>query len=267
MTAFRKFLFDTDFSVHLAPEPEPAVDGDAAASDAEGTEGEAEPVEEAPPTFSAEEVAAARAEGFAAGKAEGVREAADTVEREIADTLSAIGHRLPELFTAQAQTAEQLHAGGMAVIRAFARKAFPLLGERSGLDEIERLADEVLQRLRPDARVVFTVAESLRDALRERLAATTAAKGQTLALHIAGDAEIEAGDCRIEWDGGGAERQLGALLAEIDGIIERNIGGLLGDAGEGGETGPTAVEAVSAAGEDAVPTADGSADDESPQAG
>jgi flagellar assembly protein FliH len=245
MVAIRKFLFDTDFAPkHPAPPAnqagEPAV------------KAEADPVEEEapPPVFSEEDMAMARHEGFAAGKQDGIREAADSMERQVAETLGEISGRLPDLFAAQRTAAEALQHDGMAVIRALARKALPRLAESNGLGEIEHLAALVLDRLRTEPRVVFTVNNCLADPVREKLAATARTKGYAGSIDVIGDAGITPGDCRIEWSQGGAERQAAAILDQMDTIIARNTGGCLG--------GPAADAASPAAADgDAVPADEG----------
>ncbi len=214
MSAARKFLFETRFDaprpVARPPEPE--------------EENLEEEEEEAAPTFSDEDMAEARQEGFNAGKDEGIREAAEATERQIADTLAAIGGRMTALFEAQEKAAEALHVNGIAVIQALARKVLPEMSARQGTGEIERLARSVLERLRTEPRIVFTVHDSLAERLGEQLPAQAASLGCTGGIEVIGDAAVAPGDCRIEWADGGAERNTAALMAEIGDIIERNGG-------------------------------------------
>ena len=222
MAAIRKFLFDNDFAVieHPKPAPEPE---DAATPEGE----EAAPPEEVPPppTFSEEDLEVARGQGFAEGKQEGIREAAAAIEQQIAATLALIGGRLPDLFAAQEKAAADLGRNGILVIRALARKVLPGLAQRDALDEIEHLARLVLDRLRSDPKVVFRVDDGLREAVQKRVMDVAGQKGLSGSIEVIADASVAAGDCRVEWSDGGAERRTDAILDEIDQIIARNLGG------------------------------------------
>jgi len=214
MAAIRKFLFDTRFDAPPPPPPAP-----------EPEENAEEDVEEEPaPTFSEEEMNQARQEGFDAGREAGIREAAEATERQIADTLAAIGQRMGEVFAAQQQAAESLQADGIAVIQALAHKVLPEMSTREGTGEIERLAREILSRLRMEPRIVFTVNDVLAERLREQLPAQAASMGCSGTVEVIADPAIAPGDCRIAWTNGGADRDTAMLIAEIDGIIERNGG-------------------------------------------
>jgi flagellar assembly protein FliH len=214
MAAVRKFLFDTRFDAPPPPPPSPEPEENA----------EEEMEEEPAPTFSEEEMNAARQEGFDAGREEGIREAAEATERQIAETLAIIGQRMGAVFAAQQKTAEELQADSIAVIQALAHKVLPEMSAREGTGEIERLAREILDRLRTEPRIVFTVNDGLAERLQEQLPALAAGMGCSGTVEVIADSSVAPGDCRIDWTNGGAERDTARLIAEIDGIIERNGG-------------------------------------------
>jgi flagellar assembly protein FliH len=217
MTA-TKFLFDNRFDLDdLAPMEEPA----AAAEEAEAPE----PVEEVPPppTFSEEEMATAREESFAEGLAEGFRKAAESTEARIAEGATLIGQRLAEMIKAQAQARDEDAREAVQVAQAIARKLFPELNRRHGLEEIESLVRQSLQRVRGEPQVLLSVHESLASPLSSRLEALALSAGFQGNVKIAASAEVAAGDCRIAWSGGGAGRDAETLWREIDAVIERNL--------------------------------------------
>ncbi|MBT3359232.1 MAG: hypothetical protein HN403_06345 [Rhodospirillales bacterium] len=219
MTTVHKFLFDTDFSEELPPPP---VEETASETDEEETV-EEPVIEEIVPTFSEEEVNEARENGYAKGRDEGVREAAEATERHIADALTVIGERIEGLFSAHMEDIDKIQMSAIVVISALAKKVLPEFSEREGLGEIERLARTILRRLRMEPRVVFVVNDLLRDAVHERLAATAESRTFAGSLEVVGDSAVAAGDCRIEWADGGAERNAAEMLADIDRIIAQNV--------------------------------------------
>ncbi len=72
--------------------------------------------------------------------------------------------------------------------------------------------------------MVIRIADALLDPLRERLdevAAKAAFDGKVVLL---ADEALAPSDVRVEWADGGAERDTGRLWAEIDQVLERNLG-------------------------------------------
>jgi flagellar assembly protein FliH len=218
MTA-TKFLFDNRFDLDDLP---PMDEQATAAEDAAETP---EPVEEPPPppTFSEEEMAKAREGAFAEGMAEGFRKAAESTEARIAEGVTLIGQRLAEMIKAQSEARDDDARQAVQVAQAIARKLFPELNRRHGLEEIESLVRQSLQRVRGEPQVLLSVHESLASPLSGRLEAVALSAGFQGSVKVAGSAEVGAGDCRIAWSGGGAGRDAETLWREIDAVIERNL--------------------------------------------
>ncbi|MBL6945333.1 MAG: hypothetical protein ISR47_01700 [Rhodospirillales bacterium] len=221
MTTVRKFLFDNDFTEPDPPAPEKQV-----------TEGELEEdvveepvIEEIVPTFSEEEVNAAREDGFAKGREDGIRHASEGTERHIADAVTLIGERVESLFAAHLEAVDKIQTSAVMVVSTLARKVLPQFSEREGLGEIERLAQTILGRLRMEPRVVFVVNDAIRDAVEERLVSMAESRTFGGTLEVIGDSGVAAGDCRIEWADGGAERNAAEMLADVDRIVAQNVDG------------------------------------------
>ena len=222
MTAARKFIFETDFDNYQPPEPKPEeiVEND-------------EPVQEAAPTFSEEELHAAREEAHAAGKQEGVKEAADAIDLKIASALTVIEGNISELFRRQEEANETTLKSAISVAATVARKLFPSLNQINALGEVESLVVAAMEKVMDDSKVTVHVNEELKPGLEQRI--ETLIKSSEGKLTVLGDAGMTPGDCRIEWNEGGAERNTGAMWKDIDLIIEQNIGGEDKGAGNGSE--------------------------------
>ena len=220
MTAIRKFLFDVDFEHHPTPS---RTKNEAKEKDGEGEEQEQEAEEIIVPTFSEEDLAEARQSGFDAGRQEGIREAASAIEREIADALNTITGHLSEVSEKQRQDMDDTQASALRLVHALTTKFFPRMAETAGVGEIEGMATSLLERLRGEPRIVFVVGESISGELEGRLAGIATSQGFDGRIEVIGDASLTAGDCRIEWSTGGAERSMKDLLAEIDSIIAGNM--------------------------------------------
>ncbi|MCG8510143.1 MAG: hypothetical protein MI741_13020 [Rhodospirillales bacterium] len=224
MTAIRKFLFDIDFTERHAPGAATAAESEAVDDSDEDDAALEMTEEEILPTFSEDEVNAARDAGFKAGREQGIQEAGSAIEQRISETLARMNGNFATLFDAQQTSIEEIRDQAVRLAGALAKKVLPTWSEREGLDEIERLATDLLGRLHSEPRLVFAVNDGLCDPVKARLASIVENRGIESSIEIIGDPAIAMGDCRVEWSDGGAERNTAKLIGEIDDIIARNTG-------------------------------------------
>ena len=204
MTQAQKFLFETCFDGPEAGDPQ-----------FRGEEGAEAPV------FTEAELEQARAEALAAGREQGFRDAAASLEQAIAGTLDAIAGRFAELMEGAKRDSRRRDSEALAAAMTVLRKMFPALSGRHGLAEIEALVAECLERLREEPRLVIRVADQMLDPLRERLDGLAERCSYEGRIVLMADEALEAGDGRVEWADGGAERDSGRLWRQIDGILAR----------------------------------------------
>ncbi|MEE8394002.1 MAG: FliH/SctL family protein [Rhodospirillales bacterium] len=214
MTAVKKFLFDT-FRSFDEPEEEEAV---------EEIVEEVEEVEELAPTFSEEQMAAAREESFAAGKEKGINETAASIEQKAMETLGVVESRLENIFQIQEEANAALTRDGLRVAATVVRRIFPNLNQEHAQKEVDELISTAMGMLTEEPRVVINVNEQMHAPLAERIRTLVGGKGFEGKLTLTPDPAMAPGDCKIEWGSGSAERDIDALWREIDAIIERNLG-------------------------------------------
>ncbi|SMF67641.1 flagellar assembly protein FliH [Tistlia consotensis] len=209
----RKFLFDTSFDpeVHRA----------------EKRRAEPEPAAPPPPSFSEEELQAAREaarlEGYQLGREEALDEARGTAEAAGAQAMALFAERmrqsLQQLDGRRDAALVEVLESAMTVLG----KLFPALSERHGLGEIEALVRSCLERLHEEPRVVVRAPDALLDELRGRmdgLKLEAAYEGRVVLL---ADDDLGPGDARIEWADGGGERNGRRLWAEIEEILSHAV--------------------------------------------
>ncbi len=218
MPANEKFMFDTIFDELEPIEPEVAAEEEEEAPE----EVEPEPEEEIIPTFSAEEVEAARQEGFSSGKDQGVSETLAGIEKNTADTLAVIAERVSGLINGQEIANREISDDASALSLAVARKIFPVLNEQGALNEVTSTIQTMLARLIDEPRIQVKVNPAISDEITQRLAAVIDTNGVGQNLTIVADEAVLMGDCSIEWSNGTAERNVAALMHEIDDIIAQN---------------------------------------------
>jgi flagellar assembly protein FliH len=173
------------------------------------------------PSFSEQELVAARDEGYLAGHAAGHAEMLRSIEQASADALAAIAAQLAAMNGHFDDIREAAIASGVSVVAATVRKLVPALAKRNGLAEIEHLVRDSLHSLYDEPRVVIRAHDSVIEALQERIDGLAATSGFTGKIVLFGDEHFNETDCRVEWADGGAERNLGELWRRIDAAIER----------------------------------------------
>ena len=216
MTASSKFLFDVSFDSDAPGAPEPT----AAPAPEPAVEAPAPPPE---PTFSAAELAAARAEGEALGRAAAAEEARTAAEQAIALSLEQVASRLEDLLKGLRAVDEENRAQCLRLSLAILRKLFPRLAASNGLSEIEQVIGDSLERLRDEPRIVIRVADSLLDGLRERIDGLTRRGGFEGKTVLISEAGLPPGAVRVEWADGGAEREPESNWSAIEALIEKAL--------------------------------------------
>jgi flagellar assembly protein FliH len=198
----RRFLFEDDFS---APE-------DLARSRARLAEPPPEP-EVIVPSFSAAELAEARAEGMAEGRAAALAEAKASAEARAAAALEAIATRLGEAAR-EAEAAAERSAGALAAATLdLVARAMPAVAAAHALPSCAALAEALLARLAGAERLAIRLAPDLARALEPRLAAAAAAADFAGRLEVIATEGMGPGEMRVSWPGGEARHDPAALAA------------------------------------------------------
>jgi flagellar assembly protein FliH len=210
----RRFLFDQSFDVAPRARKKP------------------KPEEEKPPepTFSQEELDAARQEGYAKGHAEGAEEAASGLVADVARLVAVIGERLPALSEAQAAANERLLHDGARLVTAIARKILPAYTARHGVEEIDALVRQCLQTLIAKPRITVHVGEPYADAVRDYLEDAVTASAFDGRFSVEADADLGPSDCRIQWQDGALERREDDIWKQIEEATEAFLAGMADDA-------------------------------------
>ena len=217
MSTAQKYIFDTDFEeeakrVLLEIKQE--------------TEAEAKSeIEEPDPTFTEAEVNTARTEGFNAGKEEGIREAANATEQRVLETLKALSQQTEQIFHSMEDVNTTAIRNAMSVGASIVHKLFPHLNERHADTEVQALIDTVIKQVISDPTIRVHVNEGLFEVVKERCVPMAAKIGHGDKVEVIADSTLPEGNCRLEWESGGAARDAAGIWRDVDEILERNLGG------------------------------------------
>lgn len=201
-----------------APDDEVHVDIELAVAH----EPEPEP-EPPPPTFSEEEMNVSRQLAFQEGHQIGLSEAAEAADTKTAAALETLAANFGQVFQAQAKAQDDNARNAVRVAMSVVRKLFPASSAQFAEAEIAHTVAEVIGQILDEPRIIVRVAPTLETVLKSRLEQVASDRGFEGRVVVQGDARVAAGDCRIEWTDGGAERDQARLMTEIEALVERSL--------------------------------------------
>lgn len=196
----RRYLFEDDFATpgeqhrtrarlsQAAPEPEVIV-----------------------PSFTADELAEARAEGVLEGRAAGAAEARAAIEARIAGALETLATRLGDAKAEANRAAEQAAGALAATTLDLLARALPATAAHHAQQGCAELAEALLAKLAGVDRIAIRLPPELAKSLGPRLAAAAATVDFTGKLDVIPTDGMVAGEMRISWPGGEARREPKAL--------------------------------------------------------
>ena len=216
MAKMEKFLFDTEFEVGGEDCDKEEVDE----------------VDEAPdpntlPRYSEDEIQAAlkqvrkesRSDGHAIGLAEARMEAATFASLELVK----IGKQIERLAAAEANNINMARYEATRLALSIGRRLANVLIERHPLEFAEEMITETLDHMTEalrESKITIRVSPNLAEPLTSHIGTITEKIGFTGQMIILEEQGFGAGDCRVEWANGGAER----LMTDIDSWIEDAVG-------------------------------------------
>ncbi|WP_125932959.1 FliH/SctL family protein [Kiloniella majae] len=166
---------------------------------------------------------AAYAEGFAAGQIDAQNHAAETAEALIAQSINQMSQQLQALQATQQSQVQELQSVSIEVALTAVKKLFPSLVNHTSLDEVILVFRECLDRLPQEPRLVIRVSDVTLDDVQEKLEQVAKQSGFNGNLVFLSEPGMPAGDVRVEWAEGGAERTATELLQEVETIINRAV--------------------------------------------
>ena len=166
---------------------------------------------------------AAFEEGRQAGYETGRDETLASAEHLAAQAIAALQETLPRALATAERARAEADAGAVTAMGAIARKLLPALAAAHGVDEIEALARESIERLIEQPRFVVKVNPATQQIVQARIEATAQTLGFAGRIVVLPDAAMPETDARIEWANGGVERNVADIWKEIEDAIERYL--------------------------------------------
>ena len=198
--------------------------------------------EEEVPTFSEEELQAAREAAYQEGVRAGLQEAMNGIEQQVSATLEVVGATLGRIDEQQKTANEVIARETVDLAIAALEKLLPQFAREGGAAEVEGFVQGILTQILEEPRIVVTVPEELACELERNLTDLAERIGFDGALVVVGDALLGPANCRIKWSEGNAERLLENTrrkIAALTASVPQNDGGTLEATGEAPMQEPT----------------------------
>lgn len=176
---------------------------------------EPEPEEEPPPSFSEDELAKAKQTSFDQGKKTGLQESENSREKYVADLLAKIETHFSTLFDQEQQRNNLYEAEVLQLCRILFERAFPMLNESHGLDEVVQTVESVLKRQAEQPEIIIEVCADYVVHIEKHLENLKQSEGLSGAYTVKANDTLGPGDCRMAWKDGGAQRNAANLSEQI----------------------------------------------------
>ncbi|HZT87300.1 MAG TPA: FliH/SctL family protein [Stellaceae bacterium] len=173
----------------------------------------------------AQAIAEAREEGLREGYARGLQETADSAAAREAAALEDLAGALDRLLTQAEADALARERDAVRLALTAARRIVPVLARTTGFAEIEAVVADSLRRAMDEPRLVLRVSEDWFDAARQRVEPLAREAGFAGRVIVLSDPDLAAGDCRVEWADGGAERNAARLWRDIESAVAQTLAG------------------------------------------
>lgn len=159
----------------------------------------------------------------AQGIEEGRQKTLTEIEAATNECLSQIAQAAHALFSQQSQLESSLKQQMVQLAYTIASKLSPALLRTKPLAEVEALIEDCMITAHREPRLVVRVAESLADAVNERIEDLKASTNFPGDIVLLGEAGFGQQDCRVEWPDGGTERRHTDTHKEIENAVQRFV--------------------------------------------
>ncbi len=193
----RKFLFD--MNVFDAPPKEESI----------------EDLPPPPPTFSEDELAAAKDMAFEQGRQQGQKEQVESREQYVATSLEQIARNFSQLFAAETMREIVFEKEALRLTTAALDLLFPILNEKLGREEVHKIIEKVLTSHRKTKEIVVQVPSGMKGEIETLIRRLHDEDQESVAWRVTENPDMAAGNCILEWSDGGAVRDSVRAAADI----------------------------------------------------
>lgn len=174
--------------------------------------------------FTQAQVDAAREEGYIAGHGAALEEAATAREHYVADAINLIAQGITKLDDQQRTANAEIADLAMRMIYGITQKLLPPFAHAHAVDSIEHFVRATLPIAIGEPKILVRAHEMIAADLEVRLKEVFTRASFQGSYAVVVDYELQPGDCRLEWDGGGADRSEARIWRDIREVVAGNFG-------------------------------------------
>ena len=176
------------------------------------------------PMFTQAQLDAAREEGFVAGHTSALEEAETARSHYVADAINLIAQGLTKLDEQQAETNREIGETAIRLLFAVARKTIPETAHQFAQENVTDFVRKILPLVIGETKLIIRTHAMIVEDIQNKLPEVFTRAGFLGGYTVVADYELQPGDCRLEWSGGGAERSEARIWAEIEKAMAEGVG-------------------------------------------
>ena len=177
-----------------------------------------------PKIYTEADLEAAKEDGYVEGHTAALEEAETAREHYAADALNLISTGLGDLTEHQDKANADLGQTALRMVYAIIEKVVPQQAQANAIESVEALVREVLPLVYEEPKLTVRTHTMIAEDVQKHLNEVCKKSNFNGAMSVVPDYELQPGDCRVEWSGGGADRNEDRLWKEIRAIVEENVG-------------------------------------------
>lgn len=181
-------------------------------------------VEPPPPTFSEDELEAAKAIAHSSGRTEGIQEEKSRREQSVADLLQTISENFSSLFAAEMYRERQYEEEALKLSLEIVKLLAPSLRDTLGKEALKSALQDVLQKQSAQTEVRIEVHPDMANDLDAVLEAIWPEKDIAPKYKVLADSVLDKGACALSWKDGGMVRNPKKTANDIKIAIQALLG-------------------------------------------
>lgn len=186
-----------------------------------------------PPTFSEDELSAAKQIAFSEGRKMEAQEQQKSREKYIAGQMEIIAKHIGALHATEQARSKQFEKEAIELTICIFQKLFPLLQQHIGIDQLKESIESIIKNQESQKTINVFVHPADLDEISAHVAVLKA-KGHTEeSIRVEADEALTPGSCRIGWAHGGAIKNPATVAEEIHARLQQVLAGQAANSHDG----------------------------------
>lgn len=221
---FDNFVLDESGAEEIRPSEDAAVSEEETSvtevSEPEVVETPPEVVEVVAPTYSEEEMSAAKAEAQKAGYEEGYRAKNEEIDNQTTGLLVELDKHIGELLAQKEQLQKELEQDFMALNLAVIKKLLPHISQEHAEEILTQFLNENFANFKSEAKLSFYFNPDIIGKMQAQIANLARINDFEGKIALHKDSSLGISDCRVEWENGGVQSGSDKLLEKVNNLLE-----------------------------------------------